>query len=52
MCLSVDLPADKIKELVAYLESEVVAYDMSVQMHRLCWCGATVEKSDLEALVP
>ena len=56
VCLSMDLPADKIKELVAYLESENVAYDIGAYRDAppglRIWCGATVEKSDLEALVP
>ncbi len=56
VCLSVDLPAEKIKELVAYLESEDVAYDIGAYRDAppglRIWCGATVEKSDLEALVP
>ncbi len=38
VCLSVDLPADKIKELVAYLESEDVAY---VLFERLCFYYVT-----------
>jgi phosphoserine aminotransferase len=56
VCLALDLPADKIKELVSYLESEDVAYDIGAYRDAppglRIWCGATVEKSDLEALVP
>lgn len=56
VCLSLDMPADRIKAMVAYLESENVAYDIGAYRDAppglRIWCGATVEKSDLEALVP
>ena len=47
---------DQIKKFVALLETEDIAYDIggyrdappSIRI----WCGATVEKEDLEALVP
>ncbi|KAL3923037.1 MAG: hypothetical protein SGILL_001883 [Bacillariaceae sp.] len=56
VCLTLDLDADQIKKFVALLESEDVAYDIggyrdappSIRI----WCGATVEKADLEALCP
>ena len=54
------LPADAqaafIKSLAAVLEKEAVAYD--IETHRdappglRIWCGATVERADLEALTP
>lgn len=56
VCLSVDLPPDDVKRLVSLLASEDVAYDIGAYRDappglRL-WCGATVEHSDLEALMP
>lgn len=56
VCLTLDLTPDQIKQFVALLESEDIAYDIggyrdappSIRI----WCGATVEKEDLEALVP
>lgn len=56
VCLTLDLTADQIKKLVAMLEKEVVAYDIggyrdappSIRI----WCGSTVEKADVEALMP
>jgi phosphoserine aminotransferase len=56
VCLTLDLDADQIKKLVALLESEDVAYDIggyrdappSIRI----WCGSTVEKKDVEALMP
>ena len=56
VCLSVDLPADKIKQMVAFLDTEGVALDIGAYRDAppglRIWCGATVEKEDLEALVP
>jgi phosphoserine aminotransferase len=56
VCLNVDLPADKIKALVNLLAEEGVAYDCGSYRDAppglRFWCGATVEKSDLEILVP
>lgn len=56
VCLTLDLTADQIKKFVAMLESENVALDIggyrdappSIRI----WCGSTVEKADLEALMP
>ena len=56
VCLTLDLSADQIKQFVSLLEKEDVAYDIggyrdappSIRI----WCGSTVEKNDLEALMP
>lgn len=56
VCLKLDLSADKIKEFVALLDKEDVAYDIggyrdappSIRI----WCGSTVETADVEALMP
>eukprot|EP00545_Synedropsis_sp_CCMP1620_P007412 CAMPEP_0119014180 /NCGR_PEP_ID=MMETSP1176-20130426/9399_1 /TAXON_ID=265551 /ORGANISM="Synedropsis recta cf, Strain CCMP1620" /LENGTH=407 /DNA_ID=CAMNT_0006967329 /DNA_START=37 /DNA_END=1260 /DNA_ORIENTATION=+ len=56
VCLTMDLDAAQIKKFVALLEKEDVAYDIggyrdappSIRI----WCGSTVEKKDVEALMP
>lgn len=56
VCLTLDLSAGEIKSLVSLLEKEGVAYDIggyrdappSIRI----WCGSTVEKEDVEALMP
>ena len=56
VCLTLDLPEDKVKALVKLLESEGVAYDIGAYKDAPAgiriWCGATVETSDLQALMP
>lgn len=56
VCLTLDLTADQIKAFVSKLEAEGVALDIggyrdappSIRI----WCGSTVEKADVEALMP
>jgi phosphoserine aminotransferase len=56
VCLTLDLTPDQIKAFVALLDKENVALDIggyrdappSIRI----WCGSTVEKSDLVALMP
>jgi phosphoserine aminotransferase len=56
VCLTLDLSDTQIKKFVSMLESENVALDIggyrdappSIRI----WCGSTVEKADLEALMP
>ncbi len=55
VCLNVDLPEEKIKEIVTLLADEGVAYDCASYRDAPAglrfWCGATVEKSDLQIVV-
>ncbi|MEI9994719.1 MAG: phosphoserine transaminase [Rhizomicrobium sp.] len=54
--LSPDAQADAAKKIASLLEKEGVAYDVagyrSAPPGLRIWCGATVDKEDLEALTP
>ena len=56
ICLTLDLDADKVKQVAKLLEQEGVAYDVGAYRDAPAglriWGGATVESSDLEALMP
>lgn len=54
VCLTLDLDKDKIKEMERMLAREDVAYDINSYRDAppglRIWCGATVEKEDVQAL--
>ncbi|NLZ28586.1 MAG: phosphoserine transaminase [Firmicutes bacterium] len=55
VCLKLDLSTEKIKKLVKLLEEENVAFDIASYRKAppglRFWCGATVEKGDLEIVM-
>lgn len=52
VCLKVDLPSDKLKQLIKLLEDHGAAYDIAAYREApeglRFWCGSTVEREDLE----
>jgi phosphoserine aminotransferase len=56
VCLTVDLSPEQVKLMIRKLEAEQVAYDIGAYRDAPAglriWCGATVEMSDLEKLMP
>eukprot|EP00466_Bigelowiella_natans_P001811 jgi/Bigna1/49808/estExt_Genewise1.C_570007 len=56
VCLTLDTTPEKIKKIVSLLEEEGAAYDIGgyrdAPPSLRIWCGATVDKEDVEALCP
>ena len=56
VCLTLDLPEEKVKEVVSLLAKEKAAYDIGgyrdAPAGLRIWCGATVDTEDLKALMP
>mmetsp|Transcript_83453 Transcript_83453/g.235280 ORF Transcript_83453/g.235280 Transcript_83453/m.235280 type:complete len:296 (-) Transcript_83453:252-1139(-) len=55
VCLTVDMEAGKLKEMIAWLEAEDVAYDIGAYRDApdglRIWCGATVDSADVALLM-
>ena len=56
VCFTIDLEPDQVKALVKLLENEDAAYDCGAYRDAppglRFWCGATVEASDIEKMLP
>ncbi|WP_133470049.1 phosphoserine transaminase [Paraglaciecola marina] len=56
VCLTLDLTAEQVKSVIKLLDENAVAYDIGAYRDAPAglriWCGATIENSNLAALLP
>jgi len=56
VCLTLDVSAEQVKQLVKLLDTHAVAHDIGAYKDAPAgiriWCGATVQTEDLQALLP
>jgi len=56
VCLILELPEERVKQMAKLLDTEGVAYDIGAYRDAPAglriWCGASVEQADLEILMP
>ena len=56
VCFTIDLEEDRVKKMIQLLEDECVAFDCGsyrdAPIGLRFWCGGTIEKSDIQALMP
>ena len=56
VCLTVDVSADQVKQMVKLLDTHGAAHDIGAYKDAPAgiriWCGATVQSEDLQALLP
>jgi phosphoserine aminotransferase len=55
VCLTLDMPANKLKAMISWMENESIAYDIGAYRDApdglRVWCGATVEAEDVRLLM-
>ena len=55
VCLTLDMPADKLKAMIAWMEDEEIAFDIGAYRDApdglRIWCGATVDEADVRLLM-